>query len=98
MPRRVAFLIGNQDFKPESGLSPLHGPSNDIAALARLLRDPKRGNFEVHEFLDQPGYQVLPEIERALRAASLHDLVLIFYSGHGKLGRNGRLRSGDKQS
>jgi hypothetical protein len=46
MARRVAFLIGNQTFLPESRLSPLQGPANDIAALAHLLRDPERGKFE----------------------------------------------------
>jgi uncharacterized caspase-like protein len=94
LARRVAFLIGNQEFLPlpESGLEPLQGPANDVAALARVLRDPDRGKFEVHEFLNKPSYEILPNIERALSAAAKGDLVLIFYSGHGRLGRrDGRL-------
>jgi hypothetical protein len=59
--------------------------------LGRLLRDPERGRFEVSEFLDKPHHEVLPEIEQALSKAALNDLFLIYYSGHGKLDRNGRL-------
>jgi hypothetical protein len=43
---RIGFLIGNQTFRPDSGLLPLQGPVNDLAALTRLLRDPERGKFE----------------------------------------------------
>src|SRR3954469_15687848 len=91
MARRVAFLIGNQNFRDDSGLTPLEGPSNDIAALARLLRDPGWGNFEVHEFPDKASHEITPEIAHALDKAMLGDLFLIYYSGHGKLDRNGRL-------
>ena len=92
MARRIAFLIGNQTFSPESNLPPLRGPVNDIAAVARLLRDPERGKFEeVYEFLDKPSYQVMPEIEQAMGRSASGDLFLIYYSGHGKLDRNGAL-------
>jgi Caspase domain/Sel1 repeat len=89
--QRIAFLIGNQKFLPESGLLPLQGPMNDVAALARLLGDPDRGGFKVHEFRDKPAHEVLPNIEQALSAAGEKDLILVFYSGHGKLARNGQL-------
>ena len=57
---RVAFLIGNQAFLPDSGSPSLQGPANDVAALAAPLRDPERGKFEVHEFLDKAHHEVLP--------------------------------------
>ena len=91
MAERVAFLIGNQTFRPDSGLLPLQGPANDVAALARLLGDPERGRCKVQEFLDKPCHEVLPEIEDALGRAAPGDLVLIYYSGHGKQDRNGAL-------
>ena len=91
MTRRCALLIGNQTFSPESGLSQLQGPTNDVVALARLLRDPERGGFEVHEFLDKSCREVLPHIDQALSDAAAGDFFLIYYSGHGKLDRNGRL-------
>jgi HEAT repeat protein len=89
--RRLAFLIGNRKFRPDSGLLPLQGPVNDVAALARLLRDPERGKFEVIEFLDKSHYEVLPDLEQALGSASAGDFLLIYYSGHGMLARNGGL-------
>jgi hypothetical protein len=52
MARRVAFLIGNRTFRPDANLPPLNGPLNDIAALSKILGDPTRGAFEVHEFPD----------------------------------------------
>jgi HEAT repeat protein len=91
MPSRIAFLIGNQVFRPDSGSLPLEGPANDIAALADLLGNPQRGNFEVHEFLDKTHNEILPDLEQALGGATLGDLFLIYYSGHGKLARNGHL-------
>jgi tetratricopeptide (TPR) repeat protein len=91
VPKRLAFLIGNQTFGPDSGLLPLQGPANDLKAVARLLSDPERGGFEVNEFLDKPHYEVLLGIEQALNVAAPSDLFLIYYSGHGKLDRNGRL-------
>jgi hypothetical protein len=91
VPKRVAYLIGNQTFRPDSGLLPLQGPANDLAAFARLLSDRERGGFEVNAFLDKRHYQVLPKIEQALSTAAPSDLFLIYYSGHGKLDRNGGL-------
>jgi hypothetical protein len=91
--QRVAFLIGNQTFlpEPESGLPNLQGPTNDVAALASLLADTQRGNFDVRKFLDKPHYEIMREISQALHEAARGDFVLIYYSGHGKLDRSGRL-------
>jgi hypothetical protein len=91
LPERIAFLIGNQEFRPDAGLLDLRGPRNDVAALSRILRDPGRGRFTVREFLDKPRHEILPEIERTLGRAAPGDLVLIYYSGHGKLDRSGRV-------
>src|SRR5689334_6655652 len=88
---RIAFLVGNQNFRPDSGLAPLRGPRNDIGALSRILGDRDRGMFEVRELLDKPRHEILPEIEQTLTSAAPGDLVLIYYSGHGKLDRNGRV-------
>jgi hypothetical protein len=90
--RRLAFLIGNQQFLTESELSSLRGPRNDVTALARLLSDPERGHFDdVKSFFDQPHYEIMPVIEDGLQSARSGDLVLIFYSGHGKLDSRGTL-------
>ena len=79
MGRRLAFLIGNQQFLTESELSSLRGPRNDVTALARLLSDPERGHFDdVKSFFDQPHYEIMPVIEEGLQSARSGDLVLIF--------------------
>ena len=91
MADRIAFLIGNQTFRPDSDLPLLQGPANDIAALGSLLRDSERGNFEVHEFLDQPRQEIMHDIAEALDRSASGDLILIYYSGHGMLDRGGRL-------
>jgi len=91
MAARVAFLIGNRVFRPDSGLPALRGPPNDIAALSRIFGDPERGGFIVREFLDKPHHEILPEIEQTLSHATPGDFVLVYYSGHGKLDRNGRV-------
>ena len=91
MGRRVALLIGNGTFLPDSGLDNLRGPVNDVERLAAVLGDPERGNFEVRTFLDRPGSEVFPAIEDIVNDAMRDDLVLIFYAGHGKLDGGGRL-------
>ena len=69
MPRRLAILIGNQTFLPDSGLPPLHGPLNDVAAMARLLGDPERGNFDIRSLADRPHHEITALIEEELTAS-----------------------------
>jgi hypothetical protein len=81
---RLAFLIGNQTFdEATSGLKPLRGPHNDVAAMAEILGDSERGNFAVRTFLDAPHHAILREIEAAAMRLTSSDLLLIFYAGHG---------------
>ena len=91
MARRIAILVGNARFQPESELGPLMGPPNDVAALAAVLEDADRGGFEVQQFVDARKDAVLPVIDEVLSAAESDDLVLLFYAGHGKLDASGRL-------
>jgi formylglycine-generating enzyme required for sulfatase activity len=84
MARRLAILIGNQTFREDSGLPPLHGPLNDVAAMARLLGDKERGNFDVRSLPDRPHHEITVLIEEELRNRGENELVLIYYSGHGK--------------
>jgi len=88
---RVAFLIGNQTFREDSGLAPLQGPLNDVAALSDVLGDPELGGFDVRNFRDAASREITAAIEEELGSAGRGDLVLIAYAGHGKLDRNGRL-------
>lgn len=91
MGRRLAFLIGNQTFRPDAGLEPLHGPSNDVGALAKLFGNPAIGAFTVETFVDQRREDILPAIDEALGRTERDDLVIIYYAGHGILDGAGRL-------
>lgn len=91
MGRRIALLIGNQEFSNESGLDALRGAKNDVDELAAVLRDRARGGFHVSTFLEQPHHALELAIVEALQAAAVDDFVLIYYSGHGKLSPSGKL-------
>lgn len=91
MGKRLAYLIGNENFDGKSGLSKLDGPRNDVEALARILGDQDKGCFIVSEFIDKASYDILPAIDDALRSTEPDDLVLIYYSGHGRRDRSGNL-------
>jgi hypothetical protein len=89
--RRRAILIGNGSFPPESELASLAGPAADIHRLAQVLSDPAAGGFETDELIDQASFELLPRIEQRFHEADPDDLLLVHYSGHGKLNRLGQL-------
>jgi hypothetical protein len=90
-----ALLIGNSTYPvDEHNLQILKGPVKDIAALNRALIDSDTGLF------DDVDVTLLPEASsaRALRtlsrffgSADRDDVLLVYYSGHGKLDQSGRL-------
>jgi Caspase domain len=93
--RYRALLIGNSTYPAdEHNLQPLKGPVKDIAALNRALIDPGSGQFA------DADVTLLPEAtsSRAIRAlgrffgtAVRDDVLLVYFSGHGKLDQSGRL-------
>jgi hypothetical protein len=95
MARYRALLIGNSTYPAdEHNLQTLNGPVKDIAALNRALIDPGTGLF------DDTDVTLLPEAtsNRALRAlgrffasANREDVLLVYFSGHGKLDQSSRL-------
>jgi WD40 repeat protein len=91
MPRRVAYLVANQDFRRDSGLANLRGPLNDIASLANVLGDPSLGQFEVKTFVNSTSFAIKAAIDEELEMSGKGDLILVHYSGHGKLDRLGNL-------
>jgi uncharacterized caspase-like protein len=83
---RSALLIGNQHFPADPGLPDLACPLNDVEGLAEQLRDPARGAFDRVEVLaDADSAAVRRALVALLRAAGPQDMVLLYYSGHGKL-------------
>ena len=93
--RYRALLIGNSTYPAdEHNLQTLKGPVKDIAALNHALIDAGSGLF------DDADVTLLPEVasNRAVRAlgrffgtATRDDVLLVYFSGHGKLDQSGRL-------
>ncbi len=90
---RYAVLIGNNEFPKNWKLLPrLRCPLNDVEGLRRVLAAKEHGAFITPVVLkNEQAHVVLQEVSRALKRADKNDLVLIYYSGHGKLNSRGRL-------
>src|SRR3954468_17748029 len=76
--KRVAFVVGNSDYK---NVTVLPNPVNDAAAIAQMFR---KASFDVVEFRrDLTNY----ELRRALRdfteKARDADVAVVYYAGHG---------------
>ncbi len=90
--KRYAILIASSKFPEEPGLTELRCPENDVDALAEVLRSPDLGQFsEVVVLKNAPSYEVLLAVETILASAVGKDLVLIYFSGHGKTNTSGRI-------
>ncbi len=82
--RRVALVIGNNDY---SSLSKLDNPVSDAKAIAAAL---KAHGFEVFEHYDINRADLLDALEAFKQAADQSTAALIYYAGHGMelAGRN----------
>lgn len=90
--KRFAILIGSSQFNdPE--LQGLRCPIWDVNGLADILASKEYGNFsEIIQSINEPHYVVLEKINEVFIKAERDDLILIYFSGHGKLNRMGKLR------
>jgi len=88
---KIALLIGSARYPQEPQLTELAGPRNDVEHLAEVLANPEIGAFDVRKFVDVEHYTLLPVVESTLRNAQRDDLILLYYSGHGKLDFRGQL-------
>ncbi|MEV6638001.1 caspase family protein [Actinoplanes sp. NPDC051470] len=93
--RYRALLIGNSTYpSDEHNLQTLRGPVKDIAALNRALVDEQTGMFadvEVTLLPEATSGRAIRALGRFFGAAERGDVLLLFFSGHGKLDQNGRL-------
>ncbi|MCI5192165.1 MAG: DUF1566 domain-containing protein [Candidatus Electrothrix sp. AU1_5] len=90
--KRYAILIGSSRYPNEPGLTELRCPENDVDALDAVLRSPDFGGFtETFVFKNRASHEILEKIETVLVDAGREDLVLIYFSGHGKLNPAGQL-------
>ncbi|XCN71334.1 MAG: DUF1566 domain-containing protein [Candidatus Electrothrix aestuarii] len=90
--KRYAILIASSRYPDEPGLTDLRCLENDVDALDAVLCSPDFGAFtETFVFKNRPSHEVLEKIETVLADAGRDDLVLIYFSGHGKLNPAGQL-------
>src|SRR5689334_2703127 len=88
---RYALLIGNSNYQDES-LPGLRCPENDVDDFERVLRSEAHGHFtEVIPLKNSSAIEARRKISQILKTARREDLVLIYFSGHGKLDIEGSL-------
>ena len=88
---RHALLIGISQFS-DRRLRALNAPAGDVDALGTILRDPDRGGFDsVEVSLDEEYLVVRDRLAVLFEDRDPDDLLLLYYSGHGILGRGNRL-------
>jgi hypothetical protein len=88
---RHALLIGVSEFA-DKRLARLNAPENDVIALRGILRDSSRGGFDSVELsLNEDFLAVRDHLSRFFHDRAPDDLLLLYYSGHGILGRGNRL-------
>jgi DivIVA domain-containing protein len=86
----LALLIAT-DLYEDATFRQLRAPSADVAALQAVLADPAIGRYEVSLLSNAASHQVNQAIERFFSEATLDDLVLLYFSGHGFKDDAGRL-------
>ena len=93
--RYRALLIGNSTYlADEHNLQALKGPVKDIAVLNRALIDRDTGLFaDVNVALlpEATSARAIRALGRFFGAATRDDVLLVYFSGHGKLDQSGRL-------
>lgn len=97
--KRLALLIGNTNFEDNQTFHTLYTPANDVEDFAETLRT--YGNFEpVKTLVDARADTIKRAIDNLFNQAEYDDLVLLYYSGHGYRGHDGRhyLIAEDSQS
>ncbi len=89
---RYAVLVASSRFPKAPNLLPLSGPENDVEQIRDVLTSSSHGDFgKVVMLKNRPHHQVLRKINEILHGAERDDMVLLYYSGHGKLDASGQL-------
>ena len=88
--RRLALVVATDRYEDED-LRQLAAPAADAQALAEVLTDPERGNFEVQTLSNATSSAVAEQIERLLVERRPSDLVLLHFSCHGLKDDSGEL-------
>jgi formylglycine-generating enzyme required for sulfatase activity/uncharacterized caspase-like protein len=89
--KKYAVLIGNELFpnEPDKKWHNLKCAKNDITELKKLLINAEIGGFDDVKVLpDKTTNDILWAIDNVFHKATIDDLILIYYSGHGVLAEN----------
>jgi hypothetical protein len=88
--KRSALIVANYHYE-DPGLQLLRAPARDAEALARVLRDPEIGGFEVRTVLNQPAHVANLAVEEFFAERRPDDLLVLHFSGHGVKDDSGEL-------
>jgi len=88
--KRSALIVANYQYE-DPGLQLLRAPARDAEALARVLRDPEIGGFEVRTVLNQPAHVANLAVEEFFAERRPDDLLVLHFSGHGVKDDSGEL-------
>lgn len=88
---RYAFLVANDAFPSEPRLHALRTPLHAVRGLADVLHSSTPPFAEVSVVENAASHEVLQKFNRLLNRIGRDDLVLFFYSGHGKPNGDGQL-------
>lgn len=89
---RAALLIATSRYDDPS-LPPLEGARTDVDGFAEVLGDPHIGGFDVHTVIDREAHEVAADMETFLQERQRNELILVYITGHGVKGMDGRLTS-----
>ena len=90
--RKIAILIGQSKFPAEEELLDLSFPHSDVRGLKQMLTGtPGKPYDKIHTVLDGQHHEAFHLIEDVVSSLDRDDFVLLYYSGHGLVDRNGRL-------
>jgi hypothetical protein len=90
MAGRFALIVASGAYS-DPKLSRLRTPTTDAEALARVLRDPEIGDFEVDLAVDEPESALRRRISTFFSERSRDDLLLLHFSCHGLKDDSGHL-------
>ncbi|WP_051325088.1 caspase family protein [Candidatus Solirubrobacter pratensis] len=90
MPGRYALIVATDAYEDEK-LRRLRAPAHDADALARVLRDPEVGGFEVELLANQPEARLRRRIAGFFADRGREDLLLLHFSCHGLKDDSGQL-------
>ncbi|MDA2809020.1 RDD family protein [Nocardiopsis sp. RSe5-2] len=87
---RRAMVVAQDDYR-NPGLTRLHSPAQDAAALAHVLGDPAIGGFEVEVVHNAAAHEVARQVETFFASGGREDALLLHFSCHGLKNTKGEL-------